>query len=251
MDSEQELARLQNDFGTSEFDANWIAMDWNWWDQVGYGAVSAFNYFSQVAGALDPQLTTTVKTTEQTNLVVANQIGGAECFVVTAIRCFVLNSCRARQLGTNVSTDTLFSARQLAFSRFFAAAMNTGVFKWTINQKQYLIETLPWQVFPAGFGLGIVFPPANPVAAGTGILGGSNFYMAGSPFDIDNGKRGDTFSLGQPVFLAPSTQFQVSINFPLAGTAPAATNIYGASADQTATVWTGVVLCGQKVRPRG
>ncbi len=251
MNSEQTLSQLQNDYGTAQFNQRWIAQDWQWWDMVGYGAVPAFNYFSQVAGSLDAQLNTTVKTTEQTNLVLPNQIGGAECFVCTAIRTFVLIAAKARQLGTAVASDAIFAARQRAASRVVSAIMNSGVATWTINQRQYLVETLPFQAFPAGFGLGTVIPPVSVADDGTGLYGGTNAYVNGSPYDIDGGKRGDTFSLGQPIFLAPNTQFQFQISFPLGGSAPSAANVYGASNDQTATIWTGVMLCGQKVRPRG
>src|SRR5690348_17329689 len=96
MDSETMLNRLQNEYGTAQFNARWVAQDWNWWDMVGYGQAATFNYFSVPAGANDPQLAVT-KTTEQTNLVVQNQIGGTECFVATAIRCFVLIAAKARQ----------------------------------------------------------------------------------------------------------------------------------------------------------
>jgi hypothetical protein len=254
MNSEQVLAQLQHDYGTAQFNDNWIAQDWNYWDMVGYqgsaGPVPAFNYFSQTAGAVDPQLGVT-KTTEQTNIVVPNQIGGAECFVCTAIRTHILIAAKARQLGTGVSSQTTFSAWQRAASRLVNAIMASGVATWTINQKQYSIQSPAFQVFPAGFGLGEITPPFSVAADGTAVFGGTNAIVRPSIFDIDGGMRGDTFSLGQPVFLAPNTQFQFQIAFPLSGAAPSAVNIYGASNDQTATIWTMVMLCGQKVRPRG
>jgi hypothetical protein len=250
MNSEQTLNKLQNEFGTAQFNQNWVSQDWNWWDMVGYAAAAQFNYFSQPAGSLDPQLAI-AKTTEQTNLVLPNQIGGTECFVVTQIRCFILIAAKVRQTGTAVATDTVFSARQRAATRLVEAIMNNGAATWTINQKEYAVQTLPWQTFPAGFGLGDVFPPVSVAADGSGLYGGTNAYANTSPYDIDGGQRGDTFSQGQPIFLAPNTQFQFKIQFPLGTTAPSNANIYGASNDQPATIWTGCILGGQKVRPRG
>lgn len=249
MDSAQLLNALQTQYGSAQFDQNWIAQDWCYWDMVGYASQTSFQFFSQPAGALDPVFTTFTKTLEQTNLVQPNQISGAECFVATQVRTFVLNSCKARQTGTSVSTQTNFSAAQRAMSRLKLAIMSQGVMTFQINKKIWLQETLPFQRFPAGFGLGEVWPPFSVATDGTAVYGGTNAYVEGSPYDIDGGKRGDTFTLGQPVFLAPNTQFQASISFPLAAS-PSPANMYGASNDQTANLWLGVMLCGQQVRPR-
>lgn len=250
MDSATILSQLQQQFGTAQFQKNWVAQDWCYWDMVGYpsAGTNSLRFFTVPAGAIDPALGIQ-KQREQTNLVTQNQIGGDECFVATHLRAFVLNSAKARQTGVNVATDTTFSARQLAFSRFFNALTSQGILIWTILQKQWLIEANPWTRFAPGFGLGEVMPPAIGTGAGAALTGGANAYANCSPYDIDGGKNGDPFSLGQPVFLAPNTTFEIDINFPLA-TSPAATNIYGTGADQPATVWTGMVLQGWKVRPR-
>lgn len=248
MDSEQTLQQLQSEFGTAQFQQKWVAQDWVYWDMVGYPAAGTnqLQYFTVPAGGIDPNLSVPKKR-EQTNLTTQNQIGGAECFIATHLRCFLLNSAKARQLGVGVAADASFSARQLQFARFANSLTKQGVLTWTILQKKMLIQAQPWQLFPAGFGLGEVVPPA--IGGLTPINGGANAYTNTSPFDIDGGQRGDTFTLAQPMFLAPNTTFSIDITFPL-GNSPAATNIYGASTDQTATVWTGVVLQGWKVRPR-
>lgn len=248
MTSADILSQLQLDYGTAQFQNNWIAQDWNYWDMVGYPAAgtNALNFFTVPAGGVDPNLGVPKKN-EQTNLVTQNQIGGDEVFIATHLRAFILNSAKSRQLGAGVATDATFAARQLALSRFIIALGSQGVLIWTILQKQWLIEANPFQRFAAGFGLGVVVPPA--IGGTAAITGGANAYAQTSPFDIDGGAQGDSFSLAQPVFLAPNTTFKIDITFPL-GNSPAATNIYGAGADQTATIWTGIILQGWKVRPR-
>lgn len=249
-ESEKLLSSLQNDFGSAQFNQRWIAQDWTYYDQVGYASASAFTFFAQPAGALDPNYPTVSKTAEQTNLANPGQIGGNECFVITSIRTSVFLAAKARQTGTGVSTQTNYSAAQRAASRLLVAIMSQGVFTFTINQKNWLQEALPFVQFPAGFGLGEVQPPVAVATDGTAVYGGTNAFVSPSPFDIDNGKRGDPFSLGQPIFLAPSTNFGCTITFPVAAS-PSPANIYGASDNQTAILWLGVWLVGQKVRPRG
>lgn len=250
MDSQATLQSLQQQWGTAQFASNWVSQDWNYWDMVGYpqAGTNTLRFFTVPAGGIDPGLNV-AKKREQTNLTIQNQIGGDECFVATHLRAFLLNSAKVRQTvaSTGVATDTTFSARQLAFSRFAINLMSQGSMTWTILQKKWLIENNPWQRFAAGFGLGIVIPPA--IGGTSAITGGANAYVSDSNEDIDGGRIGDPFSLGQPVFLAPNTTFEIDINFDL-GTSPAATNIYGAGADQPATVWCGMILQGWKVRPR-
>lgn len=250
MNSDQTLAALQQDWGTAQFSQNWVAQDWNYWDMVGYpqAGTNLLQFFTVPAGGMDPGLNV-AKKREQTNLVVQNQIGGAECFVATHIRTFLLNSAKARQTvgASGVATDTTFSARQLAFSRFAIQLMSQGVLVWSILQKKWLIENNPFQRFAAGFGLGDVLPPS--IGGTSAITGGANAYAGNSVDDIDGGRVGDPFSLAQPVFLAPSTNFEIDINYPL-GTSPAATDLYGSASDQPATVWVGMILQGWKVRPR-
>lgn len=253
MNSDATLAAIQEDWGTAQFAQNWVSQDWNYWDMVGYpqAGTNLLQFFTVPAGGMDPGLGV-AKKREQTNLVVQNQIGGAECFVATHLRTFLLNSAKCRQnVGTSAPTtitaDTTFAARQLAFSRWALQLMSQGVLVWSILQKKWLIENQPFNRFAAGFGLGDVVPPA--IGGLTPITGGANAYVSNSIDDIDGGKTGDPFSLAQPVFLAPSTNFEIDLQYPL-GNAPAATNIYGASADQPATVWVGMIMQGWKVRPR-
>lgn len=250
MNSAQMLAALQTQWGTAQFSSNWVSQDWNYWDMVGYpqAGTNVLQFFTVPAGGVDPGLNV-AKKREQTNLTIQNQIGGDECFVATHLRTFLLNSAKVRQVqnATGVATDTTFAARQLLFAQWAVQLMSSGSLTWTILQKKYLIENNPFQRFPAGFGLGIVVPPA--IGGTASINGGANAYVAASNADIDGGRIGDPFSLGQPVFLAPNTTFQININFDL-GNGPAATNLYGASANQPATVWCGMILQGWKVRPR-
>ena len=250
MNSSDVLAALQQQWGTAQFSSNWVSQDWNYWDMVGYpqAGTNLLQFFTVPAGGNDPALGV-AKKREQTNLTIENQIGGDECFVATHLRAFVLNSAKVRQTvnSTGVATDTTFAARQLLFAQWAIALMSMGVLTWSILQKKWLIENNPWQRFAAGFGLGDVIPPA--IGGTSAITGGANAYVSNSVADIDGGRIGDPFSLGQPVFLAPNTTFQIDISFPLRNS-PAATDLYGASADQPATVWCGMVLQGWKVRPR-
>ncbi len=73
--------------------------------------------------------------------------------------------------------------------------------------------------------------------------------MALSQYDIDGGGNGDVFALGQPVFLAPSTQFEMKLGS-VVGNFPASTSLYGPSNDQVANLQLMVLLKGWKVRPR-
>lgn len=249
-DTDKTIAQLYSQFGTEDFERSWVAQDWNLHDMVGYASANKFQFFATPAGAIDPNLNVQKKR-EQSNLGTPNQIGGDYFFIAQSVRIFVLNSAKARQTGTNVSTDTQFAARQLQMSRLITAITSQGVLRWTVNQRTILLENQPWQTFAAGFGLGDVTPPAvgytdgDPVA----INGGANAYVAPSPFDVDGGGIGDPFALAQPVVLAPSTTFAVDLEFP-AGNSPSPANIYGTSTDQTATLWLGCFLIGQKVRPR-
>ncbi len=248
----QTLAQIYSTFGTQDFQNNWVAQDWTLKDKVGVGtAANAYNFFANPAGSLDPQLAV-VKKREQANFNTPNQIGGDFFFVVQKIRCYIQNSAKNRQLGgSTVTTDTLFSARQLAFARWFTAMSSLGVLKWTVNQRVILTEAQPFQVFGAGFGLGEVTPPAVGATDGdpAAITGGVNAYAANSPYDIDGGQIGDPFALSPIVVLAPSTTHQIDIISPT-GNFPSPANTMGTSANQTATVWLCVYLDGQKVRPR-
>jgi len=252
MTSDQVLAAVQAQWGSAQFNQTWECQDWQYWDMVGYptGAAgpTAFTFFAVPAGQNDPALNI-LKTTEQTNLVNPNQIGGNEVFICTKLRCFALLAAKARQTGTGVSADADFSARQLLFARFLQVALSQGVYTWTIMDKKWQILDRPFINIPPGFGLGQVIPPAVGTGAGAAINNGANAYVNGSP--VDMGAGGDTFSLAQPVFLAPNTNFQVSITQPLAGaTFPANQNLFGSGANQPATLWLGTMLDGFKVRPR-
>lgn len=245
----QTIAAIQRDYGTEMFDQNWVASDWTLRDMVGYASSNLFSFYSVPAGQNDPNLGVNKKK-EQSNFGTVNQTGGDYFFVAKSLRLFVHNSARVRQLGTGVSTDTTFSARQLAYSRLQTAISSQGVLTWTINQKKYLVQAQPFQTFGAGFGLGVVIPPAlGSTTTETGLTGGANAYAANTPYDIDGGGMGDPFAFGQPVVLAPSTTFQIDLGYPL-GASPSPANIYGASANQTATIWLACWLVGQKVRPR-
>lgn len=247
--SPQTIGRLYREFGTELFDQNWVAFDWTLRDMVGYASTNLFQFFAVPAGGIDPNLNV-AKKREQANFQTQNQIGGDFFFIATHLRLHVLNSARVRQTGTAVSTDTTFSARQLAFSRWMTAFSSVGVLTWSINQKKILTENQPFQRFGGGIGLGVVVPPSlGSTDSATGLTGGANAYVATTNEDIDGGSIGDPFSLAQPVVLAPSTTFEIDLTYPLANS-PAATNIYGASANQTATIWLACFLCGQKVRPR-
>ncbi len=250
--SPQTIARLYSQFGSADFAGSWVAQDWNLRDMVGYTAANKFQFFTVPAGQNDPNLAVTKKR-EQSNLGTPNQIGGDYFFVVESIRLFVLNSAKHRQTGTGVSADANFSARQLKYSRLFSAICARGTLRWSINQKTILLENQPFQTFSAGFGLGKIQPPnvgftdGDPVA----INSGANAYAMNSEIDFDGGSYGNPFTLGQPVVLAPSTTFNVDLEYTLPGNlSPAATNVYGTSGDQTATVWLGCWLVGQKVRAR-
>lgn len=254
--SEQILAQTQAQWGTAQFQDNWETQDWYYFDMAGYqtGAVgpTQFRYFTVPAGQNDPALAVT-KTQEQTNLTTPNQIGGNECFIATGIRAFIQPAPKARQTGTGVAADASFAARQLPFARFIDVLGTQGVLTWTIMQKAWLRQDKPWERFAAAFGLGELRPPAVGSTGAAGVTaainGGANAYVGQSPYDVYC--AGDGFSLAQPVFLAPNTTFEITISQPLAGASfPLNQNLYGASADQPATLWTGIILDGFKVRPR-
>lgn len=252
MDSNQAITQIYQQFGTELFDQNWVAYDWTLRDMVGYPAAGTnlLQFFAVPAGQNDPNLGVPKKR-EQANFQTQNQIGGDYFFIATHLRFHVLNSAKARQLGTAVATDTLFSARQLAYTRFLSNLTQQGVMSWIVNQKTILQENQPFLRFASGIGLGEVLPPAVGFTDGTpaAVTGGGNAYSSVSNYDIDGGGMGDPFSLAQPVVLAPSTTFEIDLTYPL-GNSPAATNIYGTGADQTATVWLACFISGQKVRPR-
>lgn len=246
----QTIARLYSEFGTSDFEGNWVAQDWTLKDKVGYASSNLFQFFANPAGSMDPNLNVQKKH-EQANFLTPNQIGGQNFFIVQNIRLAILNSAKARQLGTGVATDTYFSARQLQFARLHQAISSQGVLRWSVNQRTILAENSPFQTFSAGFGLGEVVPPSVGYTDGTpaAINGGANAYAACSPYDLDGGVMGDPFKLWPIVVLAPSTVFTMNLEFPVAAS-PSPANIYGTSTDQTATVWLACYLDGQLVRPR-
>lgn len=243
------IAQLYRDYGAQDWNGRWVASDWNLHDMVGYAAnQTKYSFFSVPAGGLDPNLLV-IKKREQSNLGTPNQIGGDYFYIVESIRLFVLNSAKSRQTGTGVSTETFFSANQLQYTRFFEALCARGALRWSVNQKTILLENQPFQTFAAGFGLGEIMPPNVGFTTAAGTNNGANAYAMNSPYDFDEGARGDPFSLGQPVVLAPSTTFNVDLESSL-GVFPSPANIYGTSHNQTATVWLACFLTGQKVRPR-
>lgn len=251
--SEQVLADLQADYGSLDFDSRWEVQRQPYWDKRGYGTAASpgsspteIDFWNLQAGATDPVLGVT-KTLEQTNLVTQNQISGNQCYIVKSIAFDIQLAPKVRQQGTAVASSTDFSARQELFAQFVTKLAPLGVLTWTIQQKKKMITAAPFITFPPAFGLGLVIPPG--VGGLTPITGGGNNYAALSSYDLY--EHGDSFSLGQPLFLGPNTAFQMTINFPLTGAAaPAATAIYGASADQAATIWICSYMFGFLVRPR-
>jgi len=245
------IAQLYRDYGSADFAGNWVAQDWNLHDMVGYGAnQNKYQFFTVPAGQNDPVLAVTKKR-EQSNLKTQNQIGGDYLYIVERIRLFVLNSAKARQLGTGISAYAYFSAQQLQYARLHQAICARGTLRWSLNEKTMLLENQPFQTFAAGIGLGVVCPPNVGFTDGdpAAINNGTNAYSSNSEMDIDGGRLGDPFSLAQPVVLAPSTTINVDLEYPL-GVAPSPASIYGASINQTATIWLCCWLDGQMVRPR-
>lgn len=243
------LAALQSDYGTSRFNNVWQAQDWCYWDQVGYptAGTNELDFFAVPAGGNDPALGIR-KTTEQTNLQTAGQIGGAECFIALSLHFDIVLAAKARQAVTAVAAQTTFAADQLLLARFIQNISNQGVFQWEINRNSWMITAQPFRRFPPGFGLGEVVPPSIGGVAAP-INGGANAYAALSPYSIYG--MGDIFTLDQPVFLAPNTPFTMAIEFPQANS-PAISAIFngaGTSHDQAATVWIYAEMRGIKVRP--
>ncbi len=249
MTSDQMLAAIQSDYGTSRFNSVWQAQDWAFWDMVGYPTAGAaeLNFFAIAAGGNDPALGVR-KTTEQTNLQTSGQIGGAECFIALSLHFNIVLAAKSRQLTSAVAAQTTFSADQLVYSRFIKEISDQGVFTWEINRNSWMITAQPFKRFPPGFGLGQVVPPfIGGVTAP--IQGGSNAHASLSPYAIYG--MGDIFTLDQPVFLAPNTPFTQTIKFPQANS-PALTAVFngaGSSHDQPATVWVYAEMRGIKVRP--
>lgn len=245
------IAQIYSQFGTADFENNWVAQDWTLKDKVGYAAArNSYDFFAQPSGSQDPGLGV-IKTEEQTNLANPGQIPGQNFFIVQNIRMFIQNSAKVRQLGTGVATDTSFAARQRLFSSLVSAISLQGMLEWTINNKQFMVQNLPFLTFAAGFGLGEVFPPAVGYTDGdpAAITGGANAYVANSPYDIDGGNITDSWKQQPITILAPSTSFTMKLKY-TNGVNPSPANIYGASADQTATLWLCCYLDGQLVRPR-
>jgi hypothetical protein len=245
------ISQLLTDYGAQDWNGNWVAFDDNLHDMVGYAAnQTKFSFFVLASGQQDPNLGV-IKKREQSNLGQSNSIGGDYFFIVESMRLMVLNSAKHRQLGTGVSADAFFSARQLAYTRFFNALCSRGALRLSINDKTFLLENQPFQTFSAGLGLGEIQPPNVGFTTVAGINGGANAYATNSPIDFDEGARGDPWTFAQPLVLAPSTGFKIDLEASLPGAAfPSPANIYGASANQTATVWLACWLYGQKVRPR-
>lgn len=249
MNSEQMLAAMQADYGTERFSLNWQAQDWCYWDQVGVtvAGASELDFFAVPAGQNDPALGI-LKTGEQTNLGTSRQIGGAECFIVLSLHFDLVLSPRVRQAVAAVSTQTTFSADQLLYARWVQAMSQQGVFVWEINKNTWQITAQPFRRFPPGFGLGTVVPPSIGGVVAP-INGGANAYAALSPFAQYG--LGDIFTLDQPVFLAPTTPFDFTIEFPQANSTSLANMFNGAGTahDQNATVWAYAEMRGIKVRP--
>lgn len=250
MDTDQILGRLQTEWGAQDFQSNWEIQDWWYWDYIGYPSAGTNEqiYFSVPAGQNDPVLAT-VKKTEQTNLLQPSQVGGTDIFVWTGLRSDILLWPKNRQTGTGVSATTNYAARQLIYSRFVNNLAINGVAYVNIQSKTWLINSKPFKQFPAGFGLGDVIPPAlgGVITAGPSVNGGANGFAQVSNYD--QWALGDTFSFGQPVFLAPNTNFQIKISY-LLQNSPVSTNMFGTSQNQPGTILTGMIMTGFKVRPR-
>ncbi len=123
-----------------------------------------------------------------------------------------------------------------------------GVFTWEINKNTWQVMAQPFRRFPPGFGLGTVIPPSIGGVTAP-IQGGANAYAALSPFAQYG--LGDIFTLDQPVFMAPTTPFEMSIGFPQANSS-ALTSMFngdGTTHTKTATAWAYAEMRGIKVRP--
>ncbi len=252
MNSDQMLAMLQQDYGTSRFKNQWQKQDWCYWDTVYVpsAGTAELQFFAVPAGGADPNrpAATITKTTEQTNLDQSGQIGGAECFIPMSLHFDLFPAIKNRQQDATVVAQTTFAADQLLAARWLQGMSQKGVFQWEINRNTWMIEAQPWRLFPPGFGLGQVFPP---VIAGVAapINGGSNAYVAMSPYSIYS--MGDIFSLDQPVFLAPNTPFTWKAAFP-EGISLVTTGMYngdGTTHAKTGTFFAYAEMRGIKVRP--
>lgn len=249
MTSDQMLAAIQEDYGTSRFNSQWQSQDWCYWDLVGYptAGASQIDFFAVPAGGVDPA-SGIRKTTEQTNLQTSGQIGGAECFIAMSAHFDIVLAPKNRQTVTAVAAQTTFSADQLLYARFIANISNQGVWEWQINRNTWQTLAQPFRRCPPGFGLGEVLPPSIGGVTAP-IQGGLNAYAALSPYAVYS--MGDIFTLDQPVFMAPNTPFTWNVQFPNANS-PSVAAIYngaGSGHDQAATVSVYAEMRGVKVRP--
>ncbi len=253
MNSDQMLAMLQQDYGTSRFNSQWQKQDWCYWDTVYVPSAGSnlLQFFSVPAGAQDPNRpagSTVVKTTEQTNLDQSNQIGGAECFIPMSLHFDLFPAIKSRQQVAAVTTQTTYAADQKLAAQWLQGMSQKGVFHWEINRNTWQIEAQPFRLMPPGYGLGEVIPPV--IAGVTApIGGGANAYCAMSPFSIYG--MGDIYTLDQPVFMAPNTPFTYSIEFP-EGNSLVTTGMYngaGTTHTEIGTFFAYAEMRGIKVRP--
>lgn len=245
------LAGAQKYYGVSDF-TMWQTQDGCLYDEVyvpsaGTGSLSMF---SVPAGAADPNrpATTITKTSEQTNIQQSNAIGGAECWAIMSLHVGLSPAPKARQQDATVAAQTTFSADQLLAARWIQGMTMKGVLQLSFNKNIFIQQTMPFRFMPLGFGLGTVKPPVIGGVTAP-INGGANAVASMSNMAIF--EMGDIFTLDQPLFLAPNTNYDWNILFP-EGNSLVTTSLY--NGDGTSHAKTGTMLAygemrGVKLRP--
>lgn len=187
-DYSSQYPKEYNDYNT-QYGGKIERIGWKWWDTQ--------TYISGVTTSL-PQWFNVRATPDLGNMEVAFQLAAPKAFLVRAIRFFAKVRPRAITPPTvngNPLTGTLDDIAQL---------VNTGVFIFTVGNKQYAMEPL-WCLTSGGGAFGVM-SVSNTAANSSSASHGSN--------GIPDPRAVNTCPT--PLFIAPQINFTAVVTWPVA-----------------------------------
>jgi hypothetical protein len=227
------LNQLANTFGS----ANWETWQFNRWcyydhARLAPAGTNSVDLFINPVGATDP-VSGLAKTKEETNIPKPRSFG-TNFFFISQVRTVAKFLPLARQPAAIASDpNVLFTTFGNAMSAF-AQLIRSGVYVFTLNDKEFLRIPQPFVNAPAGADVEIHNWASDFL---TGYTSPSHWIQQGT--NVDN-----VFAQTPPQLVEPEVTVKARIDFPT-GT-PVFTNLVNAA---TPAIQIGVILDGYLARP--
>jgi hypothetical protein len=162
------------------------SIGWQWWDTQTYTSgttVQLINYFATQRATVD-----------LSNMEVAGQLAAPKAFLIRAIRFFVKNRPRT-------SSAAAAAGNQTGIFDDVAQLINTGVFTFTIGNKQYSMNPL-WCLTAGGGAAGVL---------STSVTGGAVNVTDYAQNGISDPRA--VYTLSKPLFIPPQMNFNARVDW--------------------------------------